>query len=62
MCTGGWSRRKRGFETHSQSGPPGKGLRNLQTSFHLAQEMGARLGAGEVLFGSVPGVGDGEIG
>ena len=35
-------------------------LRGLRTAVRLAQEMGARLGRGEVLFGAVPG-GEGLI-
>ena len=36
-------------------------MRGLRTAVRLAQEMGARLGRGEVLFGTVPG-GKGEGG
>lgn len=33
-----------------QSAPAGKVLRSVRAPLHLAQEMGARLGSGKVLF------------
>ena len=37
--------------------PPDEDLRGVRVAVHLAQEMGARLGGGEVLLGPVPGEG-----
>ena len=38
-----------------QGRPPDEDLRGVRVAVHLAQEMGARLGGGEVLLGPVPG-------
>jgi hypothetical protein len=37
-----------------EGGPAYENLRLLRTAFHLAQEMGQRLGHGPILFGQVP--------
>ena len=52
-------RRARDAEDGAQGRFAKQDLRGLRTAVRLAQEMGARLGRGEVLFGTVPG-GEGE--
>jgi hypothetical protein len=54
-------RSARDAEDGSQGRPAKQDLRGLRTAVRLAQEMGAGLGRGEVLFGAVPG-GEGEGG
>jgi hypothetical protein len=44
-------------EDGPQGRPADEDLRRVWVAVHLAQEMGARLGSGEVLFGPVPGEG-----
>ena len=46
-------------EDGSQGRSAKQDLRGVRTAVRMAQEMGARLGRGEVLFGAVPG-GEGE--
>ena len=49
----------RDAEDGAQGGPAGQDVRGVRAGVRLAQEMGARLGRGEVLFGAVSG-GEGE--
>ena len=48
---------RRGWDAEdgSQGRPAKQDLRGLRTAVRLAQEMGARLGRGEILFGAVSG-------
>jgi hypothetical protein len=46
-------------EGGAKGGPAGQDVRGVRAVVRLAQELGARLGRGEVLFGTVPG-GEGE--
>jgi hypothetical protein len=41
-------------EDGPQGRPANEDLRRLRPAVHVAQEMGARLGSGEVLFGPMP--------
>lgn len=48
----------RDAEDGAQGGPAGQDLRRVRAGVRLAQEMGARLGGGEILFGAVSGGGE----